>query len=389
MGRKQTESRIELSQDMRRKIYNDSNGICTHCGRKMDFRTDFTVEHVIPLYKGGTSRPANLVGLCRDCNKEKTDNIIRPTKYYKYLSKERLKELEEQFSEYLEQTDWLAYDNLFKTDQEEMTVFVEQTVRSGTVVQIPMNVQIQKVSVEEAFEYLQFYTARLKHEDKEIMATKPEALKSPYYRIVAGETTYMLCTAYASPINYTATESGVNTKLHGVRIDMFTNPELTNKPSLTPRLIYAGLCAIMTRIQETLLRGYQQTSLVQCLIEYPASDTYADMMFEYISRCYPGQFSPSKVYDENDEIRPIHAQITWFYQGKRVKSLSQIDPRLDGTQAEITEALLELQNPFKERLTGTRQIKHIEDTAKHKKAKRKPKNYKQMHHPEWKRRKRK
>lgn len=378
MGRRQTESRIAFSQDMRRKIYNDTGGVCAHCGKAMDFYKDFTVEHVIPLYKGGTSRPENLVALCRECNEAKTDNVIQPAGYYRYLPKGRLDELEAMFERYLDTTDWLAYDNLFKTDMEDVTIPVEQTLRSGFVAKIPVNVQIRKIPKEEAFEYLQFYTARLKPEDKDVMASTPNALKSPYYRIMNGGVTYMICTAYASAINYACEDTGMETKLHGVRIDMFTNPELPDKPGLTPRLLYAGLSAVMTRIQETLLRGYERPSLVQCMVEYPNSDTYGDKIFDYVGRCYPGQFSQSRVYDENDVICPIRAQVTWFHQGKRARSLAQIDPRLEGSPEEVMAALQELQDPFKKRLDGTRRIK--QDPAPVKKAKKKA-NPKQAHRP--------
>ena len=353
----------------------------------MDFRKDFTVEHVIPMYKGGTNRPENEAALCQTCNKAKSDHIIRPMSYYKYMSKERLAQLETLFNQYLEQTDWLAYDNLFMTDRENVMVDIEQTVRSGFVAKIPTTIQIQKISQQEAFEYIQFYTARLATDDKTLMASEPSMLKSPYYRITNGSTLYMILTAYASPINYTATDDNVQTTLHGVRIELFTNPDLIDKPKLTPRLLYAGLSAVMTRIQDTLARGYQKKSLVQCLIEYPPSDPYADTMFQYISNCYPNQFIENKVYDSKNRLQPIRAQVTWFYQGKPVKSLSQIDKRLTGTNEEIKEALLELQNPFKQRLEDSKEI-HQNDHPGQKRPKKKD-NPKQWHHPKRQRRKRK
>lgn len=388
MPRKQTESRIELSQDIRWQIFKSADGTCAHCGCKMQFYKDFTIEHVIPLYKGGTNRSENLVALCRTCNKEKSDHVIRPAGYYKYLSKTRLAELEQLFDKYLETTDWLAYDNLFQTDQESMTVLVEQTVRSGYVAQIPMTVQIQKISTEEAFEWLQFYTARLNTEDKSIMAHTPDALKSPYYRISNGNTTYMLVTAYVAPINYVISNTTVNKKLHGVRLDLFTNPDLTNKPGLTCRLMYASLSAVMDKIQETLLRGYERDSLVQCAIEYPASDTYASAMFEYIECCQPGLFTATQICDEHGPIQSIKSCTAWFYQGKPAKRLSDVDPRLEGTAEEIQQALSELSNPFKERLTGARRLKTTSNQVK-RKPKKKATNYKQKHHPKWTRRKRK
>lgn len=352
MARKQTFSRTPMSRDMRWYIYEKSGRTCAHCGKALDFNKDFTVEHVIPLHKGGTNNPNNLIALCRTCNKEKSDNVIEPIKYYKYLPKDQLKELEALFEQYLAQTDWLAYDNLFRTDHEEFSVPVEQYLRTGKSVMIPVKFDIHKISAEEAFEWLQLYTARLKTEDKSVMASSPDDLKSPYYRVTNGDTTYMLCTAYAAPTGYGFKDSDVNITLHAVRIDMFTNPELINKPHLTPRLLYAGLGAVMSRIQDTLRRGFERESLIQCVVQYPASDTYGDKIFEYVNSCQP-YFSPTSTYDEKNGPQPIHAQITWFHQGHNIKSLDQIDKRLTGTPEEIAEALLELQNPFRERLSDS------------------------------------
>ena len=384
MARRQTESRIDLSRDMRRMIFQTSGKICAHCGCELDFDKNFSVEHVIPLRKGGNSRPKNLVALCRDCNQTKSDDVIQPASYYKYLPKTRINELEELFDEYLETTDWLAYDNLFRTDRETMIVTIEHQLANGNRLPIPAKIDIQKIPAEEAFEYLQFYTARLKPEDKHIMASSVDELRSPYYRITNGTTTLMICTAYASPINYNCEEKGVNTTLHGVRIDFFTNPELRNKPILTPRLLYAGLCTVMARIQDTLMRGYEQKSLIQCLIQYPASDTYGDAIFAYTEHCFPGRFAASLMYDGDDVMQPIHSQTAWFYQGRHVGSISKVDPRLDGTPEEVTAALLELQNPFKERLSESKQLRAERDAPDKKKPKKRD-NPKQSHYPSKKR----
>ena len=110
-------------------------------------------------------------------------------------------------------------------------------------------------------------------------------------------------------------------------------------------------------------------------------------MFQYISNCYPNQFIENKVYDSKNRLQPIRAQVTWFYQGKPVKSLSQIDKRLTGTNEEIKEALLELQNPFKQRLEDSKEI-HQNDHPGQKRPKKKD-NPKQWHHPKRQRRKRK
>ena len=40
---------------------------CEHCGSK----NELTVDHIIPLSRGGSSHPSNLQSLCRKCNEEK------------------------------------------------------------------------------------------------------------------------------------------------------------------------------------------------------------------------------------------------------------------------------------------------------------------------------
>lgn len=45
-------------------------GLCHYCGGK--FRpSELTMDHVIPLARGGTSAKGNLVPACRDCNRDK------------------------------------------------------------------------------------------------------------------------------------------------------------------------------------------------------------------------------------------------------------------------------------------------------------------------------
>lgn len=391
MARRQTISREQIPYDMRRKIFEETGPICPHCGEPLEFRGNFTIEHVIPLHKGGTNDPENLIGLCKSCNKAKSDDVIQPRGYYKYLPKNRLARLEHLFDEYLTKTDWLAYNNLFRTDREQVVIQVSQLMPSRKYINIPMTVGIQKISAEEAFDWLQVYTGRLKTEHKAIMAASPDLLLSPYYKITNGNTVYMLCTAYSAPINYALENSDYSAKLHAIHVDMFTNPELTDKPNLTPRLLYACLCAVLTRIKDTLLRGYERESMVPCLIQYPASDTYGDRIFEYVSSVYENQFRQTTLCDTEENPEPIQGWFTWFYQGHNVKRIADVDPRLSGTPEQVIEALKDLQNPFRERIESSPQLKSAAPAKKQnpKKHGKNRVNYKQMHHPEWKRRRRK
>ena len=45
-------------------------GVCHYCGKKVG-RENLTMDHVIPVARGGKSTRANCVPCCKDCNNEK------------------------------------------------------------------------------------------------------------------------------------------------------------------------------------------------------------------------------------------------------------------------------------------------------------------------------
>ena len=69
-----------IGSSMRRQIYTRDDGICQLCGVKTRFfkslyDTPFdtgpvagSVDHIIPVSKGGTDDPQNLRWSCRSCN---------------------------------------------------------------------------------------------------------------------------------------------------------------------------------------------------------------------------------------------------------------------------------------------------------------------------------
>ena len=47
-----------------------AKGLCHYCSKKFSFQ-ELTLDHVVPLARGGTTSPGNCVPSCRDCNKKK------------------------------------------------------------------------------------------------------------------------------------------------------------------------------------------------------------------------------------------------------------------------------------------------------------------------------
>jgi len=59
-------------------------GICHYCGKKYK-SNELTMDHVIPLSRGGKSSKGNIVPCCKDCNNKKkymtpVDMIIKMMK---------------------------------------------------------------------------------------------------------------------------------------------------------------------------------------------------------------------------------------------------------------------------------------------------------------------
>lgn len=51
-----------------------SAGTCHYCGRKVG-PEDITMDHVVPVARGGTSTKGNIVPACLDCNRDKRVTI--------------------------------------------------------------------------------------------------------------------------------------------------------------------------------------------------------------------------------------------------------------------------------------------------------------------------
>ena len=121
MDRQKIEKREQLSYIKKDVMANKSNNRCCHCGKKISFNhlphTDkATVEHFVPLIRGGTNDIENLVSLCLNCNKDKGSFIYQPSDYLLYLQKKYLEEVEEYFDNFIHSFEFVNKHNLFACD---------------------------------------------------------------------------------------------------------------------------------------------------------------------------------------------------------------------------------------------------------------------------------
>ena len=60
-----------------------AQGLCYYCGDKTSPQ-DLTMDHVVPLVRGGKSAKNNLVACCKECNNKK--KTLLPMEWEEYIS---------------------------------------------------------------------------------------------------------------------------------------------------------------------------------------------------------------------------------------------------------------------------------------------------------------
>ena len=65
---------IQWSSSIREWIKeNENRDICNYCGKT---KHDLTIEHILPLSKGGIDHPDNAIWVCKDCNLKKSNKRL-------------------------------------------------------------------------------------------------------------------------------------------------------------------------------------------------------------------------------------------------------------------------------------------------------------------------
>jgi 5-methylcytosine-specific restriction enzyme A len=61
-----------------------AEGVCYFCGTKLPPK-ELTMEHVVPIIRGGTTSKGNVVPACKECNSKK--KYLLPIEWDEYLQK--------------------------------------------------------------------------------------------------------------------------------------------------------------------------------------------------------------------------------------------------------------------------------------------------------------
>lgn len=96
------------------RILNKTNGICAICGCPLTLQS-MTVDHYIPISKGGTHNFSNLYPTCETCNHEKGNEIYEWDKIYPYLSYAYTNALDSLYNAYINSYEYLQKKNSIQT----------------------------------------------------------------------------------------------------------------------------------------------------------------------------------------------------------------------------------------------------------------------------------
>lgn len=122
MNREKIVERANFTNEEKEDVLKKSMGICAHCGKPIYIGYQFSVDHYIPLTKGGVNRSYNLIPLCKECNKKKDDKIFEPEEYLPYLKEKPMEQLKGYYESYVKsfnfvsRNNYLALDSLYSFD---------------------------------------------------------------------------------------------------------------------------------------------------------------------------------------------------------------------------------------------------------------------------------
>ena len=172
MERQRLHDRETYDYEEKIQIQKRSNNKCCHCGRECYPGYGATIDHFIPLSKGGSNNKVNLLMLCDDCNQKKGEKIVEPNAYLKYLNEPYLEEIKNYWKSYISSFEFFSRRNLLACDQYAFEFYnpsVLHSLKKGKKIKednlskyAVMSIQLCRAGADDLKEVTEFYLKYLK-----------------------------------------------------------------------------------------------------------------------------------------------------------------------------------------------------------------------------------
>lgn len=288
MPREKIANREMLPPGEKYSLYSETGCRCAHCGKHLRYG-ESTLDHIIPISKGGEHTRRNWTILCEDCNKSKYNHVIAPTEYYTYLPKNKLDQAQAMFEAYIQSGDWLSWENLFQTDRFELSAkHAVINPKSQKLFTAPMRIKIRKMVPTEAYDWLQLYRAHLRVADRDLVISDPREIEHPFYEI----------TQNGNPIAvfecFMCLETGIDPnnpeeELPEVDLNFFTHWDLKYHPRVSDYTMFYIVKALVEEIRRTL-ENSAHNSIVGLSFKSVAGDRHIPHMLEILPPQYMHRF---------------------------------------------------------------------------------------------------
>lgn len=281
--RARVEERTPFPWTVKEPLLKETGGKCAHCGAPLDRYTNLSVDHFIPLSKGGSNSPENLTVLCDDCNLEKADMILPPIGWYPYLCHTKKKMLQERLKKYMRETDYLAEDCLMPMDtfRIEAPVTTKKTFAGGGYKQlrIPVYIHGTKMTDDDAFAWLMEYRRHLQWRDAEGTVKHPSEFMAPYYLLKKGD----IEIAMANPWMVHEWDETLGNYRNEIMMDWFFKQDLPKRDYLPEMLAY-----VVGGLETYICRSIASTMEGACAVLFRTrcflSDRFCGPVFDILAK---------------------------------------------------------------------------------------------------------
>lgn len=307
MPRVKEEERSYIPRQIRLSVLKECGHKCAHCGAPLFFSTNMTMEHVIPLHKGGSNEADNLVVLCEACNKDKNNDVIEPALYYPHLPKPKLKQVQATFQKYVANVRWLDYQTVFMTDRFMLSYLKTLPFNKNTrhVTSVTAQCFIRKMQIASTLEPLMLYAARLSTYDKPIIPVREQDIAAPYHGIYINDTLMALINVRIEETDSPTplTENDFGTVRPVIYLDFLPMPDPHFKPNTC--LNYANLLSSLLKEMRRPLQTLDQDAGIEVIVRTPRSDELGKAALSLLYQQYPSKYILFQQYFGDDDTGAV------------------------------------------------------------------------------------